>query len=280
MGQKFSTAGLLLCLLAAVIYSLVSLHEDEQRGLSYSSYSGSTDDTTRSARLSASRPTSAQYTVPANTGNRAGSANNIAANNKPEQNSNAQSQSRLPISLKLIGTNQSARSSALIESQGIAEEFALGELIFNWPIQLVTIESEQVSVGFDNQIFVLNLVGPNLLAKETQEEAFDFYRMSAEDIGTRPKIIEHIVNLTPTDFIADGMIASVGMNPSLFAQAGLQEDDVIKMINGKRVTVEDELADVQSSLQHSSTIVFTVERKGRMITLYLDIPSEALTITR
>lgn len=103
--------------------------------------------------------------------------------------------------------------------------------------------------------------------------------MTPEQIGTRPRIIQHLMRLTPTPFIADGMLASPGLNPALFEQAGLLEDDVVKQVNGLRVTIPSELDEIQRRLPQLSTLELLIERRGRTLTIILDIPSESLSIS-
>jgi type II secretory pathway component PulC len=86
--------------------------------------------------------------------------------------------------------------------------------------------------------------------------------------------------MIPTPYIADGQLIYPGLNPALFAQAGFQPDDVLKTINGKSVTIESELEEIKQEFVNADTLVFEVMRKGRIITLYMDIPSESLTLKR
>jgi type II secretory pathway component PulC len=124
------------------------------------------------------------------------------------------------------------------------------------------------------------LIGPNLLEEKIDKSISELLAMTPEEIGNRPQLLEHFVKLTPTPYIADGMLASPGISPTLFAQAGLEEDDVITSINGKSITVADEFSELKRTIRHADTLVINVIRRGRAITLYLDIPSEALTLRR
>jgi type II secretory pathway component PulC len=135
---------------------------------------------------------------------------------------------------------------------------------------------------YDDALYKIQLTLPNLLSdsyKKPEETYSELIKMEADDIGTRPRIIEHLVTLTYTPFIADGQLVSPGLNPALFAQAGFKGDDVLKTINGKSVTVASELEEIQRELKMASTLEFVVMRRGKLVTLFLDIPSESLELT-
>ncbi|MFW8591771.1 hypothetical protein ACOI22_13270 [Glaciecola sp. 2405UD65-10] len=173
------------------------------------------------------------------------------------------------------------RSLALISFKGELYEYSLGDYILNTHMQLNAIQSNAIEVKFNDQIYIIELTEPNLLKDKMPSEIKtreELLNMTPQEIGSRPRIIEHLAILIPTPFIADGVLVKPGLNPALFAQAGFQEDDVLKTINGKSVTVENEFELIKEELKMAHTLEFTVMRKGRMITLYLDIPSEALKI--
>lgn len=174
-----------------------------------------------------------------------------------------------------------ARSLALISFKGELYEYSIGDFMLDMNMQLNAIQDNAIKVELNEQVYSIELTKPNLLKDgvandfKTMEELLE---MTPKEIGSRPRIIEHLAILIPTPFIADGVLVKPGLNPDLFAQAGFKEDDVLKTINGKSVTVETEFALIKEELKVAQTLEFTVMRKGRMITLYLDIPSEALTI--
>nr|WP_136251378.1 PDZ domain-containing protein [Ningiella ruwaisensis] len=271
MKENVSTVILLLCLMAAVIYSVMSLNEDE------TTYLSSAEDDVGARNLSQARQAPANYATTNSTfsaGKQSAQYNNVPATE------GVSSHISLPIFVKMIGSQLRPQTIALLEHKGMADQFEPGDLIFGYDIQVLDIQERSVLLGFDNNTFEISLTGPNLLAQPELETYEDFLAMTPDEIGTRPRILEHIVHLTHTNFIANGMIASPGMNPELFEQAGLQEDDVITSINGKRVTVPGELEELSKTIRHANTLVFQVMRKGRLITLYLDIPGESLNVTR
>jgi type II secretion system protein C len=161
-------------------------------------------------------------------------------------------------------------------------EFGESDTIDNTDIKVLKIKENTVDFIYEGKTLSVSLTPPNLLAtdyKETEKSYSEYLAMTPEEIGSRPRVIEHIVTLTPTPYIADGKLASIGINPALFDQAGLQEDDVVKTINGKSITVESEFDELKQEIPQATTLTFLVMRRGRLITLYLDIPSEGLTVT-
>jgi general secretion pathway protein C len=194
------------------------------------------------------------------------------------QKRGAEHQTTLPIAIRLIGTQSSMPQIALIESDGIAKQFQIGDKVFSFDIELVDIASQHAIVAFNNTPFTIVLIGPNLLNSEPEQSYQAFENMSVEEIGNRPRILEHVITFSASETSGKSAFASVGINPKLFAQAGLQEDDLIKSINDKDITDPEQLAQLQSLIPHADTLIFKVERDGRIITLYLDIPSRALNI--
>jgi len=156
------------------------------------------------------------------------------------------------------------------------------EFIGSSTLFLETIEAQHIVVLHEDKPYIVKLEGTNVLAdgfREPEPSYDEFLAMSAEDIGSRPRILEHLVTIIPTPYIADGVLTAPGINPTLFEQAGFKEDDVLKKVNGKSVTKPDELEEIKKQMLYASTLTFEVMRKGRIITLYLDIPSEALELT-
>lgn len=198
----------------------------------------------------------------------------------------------LPFELALVGisskgANQydkdsSGDSFVLVQFEDELHEHRVGDFIAQSDIQLTSINTQSINVSVHATSYVIVLTPPNLLAQNFKSEQAPYsqlIQMSASDIGTRPRIIEHLLTLTPTPYIADGKLVSPGINPMLFERAGFRADDVLKTINGKRVTVDEEFEDIKRELKTASTLTFVVMRKGRLIQLFLDIPSEALELT-
>jgi type II secretion system protein C len=266
MKQKISTIFLLICLFGASLYSLQSMHDEpakkqasQHMHKNFDQYASEQSARRSFVESSLSEPVNEEY----------------LARSSAEK---ARNDPALPVFIKVIGIDASTR--CLLEFGGVAAEYEVGDMVFSMPIQVISIARTSVRLSYNGTVHVLPLQLPNLLAKSSNDSQIDPYKMSPEQIGTRPQILEHIVKLTESDFIAQGMIASIGMNPALFQQAGLQDDDVIQLINGYSVGKPAQMQELQSSVRYSDTIVFEVIRKGRRITLYLDIPSEALTISQ
>lgn len=268
MQNRITSIALLLGLLAAVLYSVLSLQQTQN------------DMVERTSQFSVKTPESPVNLRP--TAAKDLAIESLTSTVTASDFSGGRSKkTKLPINVALKGIAMDGNQSrCLLESNGEISEYTIGDLIYGYPIQIVDIASQSIVLGFDSQRFELSLNGPNLLAVIEQKSDLELRNMTSEQIGNRPKIIEHFVDLTPTPYIADGMIASPGINPALFEQAGLKEDDVITTINGKRITIADEFSELQRTIRHADTLVIKVRRKGRTIVLYLDIPSEALTLKR
>ena len=212
--------------------------------------------------------------------------------NKAQQNTSDSQPSQLPYVFNLVGISEqrSGQQSLaenerkiLVQFENELFEHTLNDYLLNTNMQLVDIRSQQISIRIDDTLYTKRLSPPNLLSasfKIKEKSYSELMQMSPQEIGTRPRIIEHLFDLTSTPYIADGKLVGRGLNPKLFEQAGFHEDDVLKAINGKSVTIEAELETIKNELRLAQTLKFLVMRKGRLITLYLDIPSEALELVR
>jgi type II secretion system protein C len=191
----------------------------------------------------------------------------------------------LPKQFRLLGTQvrtDDLVAKALIDFKGGLEEYEQGDWVLDTAMRLSAINKTSIDIEYQERIFVVALTPPNLLAadyRKPEKSRAEHLAMTPKQIGSRPRIIEHIFILTPTPYIADGKLVNPGLNPALFKSVGFENDDVLKTINGKSVTIEQELDDIKEELKTAHTLIFTVMRKGRIITLYLDIPSEALELS-
>lgn len=188
----------------------------------------------------------------------------------------------LPLQFTVLGTRKASESQkalCLIQYQQELFEYTDKTYILQSDMLIDTIEDDHIIIVYKGNRHKLTVKEPNYLAKDNRQQTAshdELLAMTAQDVGTRPRILEHIFTMTSTPFIADGLIVSPGINPALFEQAGFKKDDVLKTINGKSLTIEDELEEIKALILNASTLTFTVMRKGRVVTLYLDIPSEAL----
>lgn len=263
---------LLLILGLSVVYSLISLDISEDSKLFENKPSNANKELSDKARTSNSL---AQE-----------SAKNT---NSDKQVSHLKSQvsldAILPYEFDLVGISDIANNeqAILIKFENDLYKYEVNEFLLNTDMQLVKISELQISILFDQVMYKKELIPPNLLSKITDDGDKSYSQlvnMSAKEISSRPRIIEHLFELTPTPYIADGKLASPGINPALFVQAGFKPDDLLKTINGKSVTIESEFDEIKKELKTAQTLEFLVMRKGRLITLYLDIPSETLELVR
>lgn len=192
----------------------------------------------------------------------------------------------LPYEFDLVGisdVSNDEQNKVLIKFENELYNYEINDFLLNTNMQLVKISALDIDVLFEQIIYKKELIPPNLLSKSSKDHDKSYtelMNMKAKQISSRPRIIEHLVELTPTPYIADGKLASPGLNPDLFEQAGFRPDDVLKTINGKSVTVESEFEAIKEELKTAQTLQFLVMRKGRLVTLYLDIPSETLELAR
>ncbi|MEM0911587.1 MAG: hypothetical protein AAGJ37_11460 [Pseudomonadota bacterium] len=206
----------------------------------------------------------------------------VSQTQPPTQEKKIVSEAGLPFDFRVLFIAETAAFAA-IELDGEQQVASEGDLLFDTDVIVVGISNDHVVVKYNNSEFTLypsthpNAEHASTSRSRTQKDPL---LMTAEEIGTQPRIISHVVRLIPTPYIADGVLADVGMNPKLFKQAGLQPDDVIKKINGKVVANAEQFAAFESEFHTYDTLVFEIERKGRRLTLYLDIPGDSPEFSR
>lgn len=269
---------LIVLLVLSAVYSLVSVFLVNNQTASDAFLEPETNKHTQPASnssLPVDTQTNNRQVVPS-----AGARHNSAINSQDEI--------QLPKRFLLVGTrlneeNSSAQSEVILSYNGGLHNHFQNDFLLDSDMQLTAVYKSQIDVSYQGVVFTIELSPPNLLSPDFRNPAktySEFLDMTPDEIGSRPRILEHLVILTPTPYIADGQLIYPGLNPDLFAQAGFMDDDVLKTINGKSVTIESELNDIKQEITGAQTLVFEVMRKGRMITLYLDIPSESLEIKR
>lgn len=278
------TLGLLIILLLSALYSLYVLHHDTHNSIDENASSAL--QPLLKARIgndSTARKIHAKENVPSISGSPHdhSARKNITMNEK-----------KLPIQFQLLAVQPSLlnvnspqssslhnNGKALIDYKGELSEFTAGDFVVIQDIILESIYQDHIKLRYKKALFYKYLAGENLYkVKENTSRSSDILSMNTEEIGTRPKVLDHIVASTPTPYIADGVLVSPGINPALFNQAGFKTDDVLKTVNGLSVTSSDELEQINQLLAESHTLEFQVMRKGRLVTLYLHIPSEALSV--
>lgn len=268
---------LVIALLISLVYSASVLMDNSMTTLQLVN-----EQNVKSHSHKLTRTTSSNSQTPINSKHTSLGSDTELKKKDPRQQANTRLS--LPIDFMLVGIQLSSDTSlpkALIEYQGELYEYLLDEEILSQNITIKHIVDKKIVVEYKGTLFDVALTGPNLLLEDTNNdgERNAMLAMTPQQIGARPRIIEHLVILIPTPYIADGVIIRPGLNPALFSQVGFEDDDVLKKINGKSVTIEDELMAIKEELKTAHTLEFEVMRKGRMITLYLDIPSEALELT-
>ncbi len=183
----------------------------------------------------------------------------------------------LPVQLELLGlvySKLSVESYVQIAVDGNIAEFNIDEEIHNTSIYLNRINKNSIFVDYQSVNYEIKLSQMNSL--EEQRILVEFNQMTAKEIGSRPRQIEHIVGLLPSPFNDGGKLITPGQNPDLYNSARFKEGDVLLEVNGFNIDDEASFGELQTHIRTAQTLKFVVYRGGRRITLYLDIPSETL----
>ena len=179
--------------------------------------------------------------------------------------------------LRGIVYSQSVAESftALLVDQ-TAGEYFVDENINNLDVYVKRINKGSVILEFESRDYELLLGDTNSLIEEQTQQRFN--EMTAKEIGSRPRQLEHIVKTLPNLFNDGGKVIIPGMNPDLYSKVRFQEGDVLLEVNGFEIDDDEQLSDLQKEIRSAQTLSFKVNRAGRLITLYLDIPHEALKL--
>jgi general secretion pathway protein C len=185
----------------------------------------------------------------------------------------------LPIKVELMGLVYSkiaTQSYSQLKVDDVPNLYKVDEEIGNTSVFVKDIRSAQVIIEFESKDYVLKLGSANSLEEAQNVETFS--KMTPKEIGARPRQIEHIVRLLPNNFNDGGKVIIPGRNPALFRSAGFREGDVLLEVNGFSLDDENEFSEMQQQIRTAQTLVFKVNRAGQIVTLYLDIPHEALKL--
>jgi type II secretory pathway component PulC len=263
---------LLLIFALAVAYSIISLDSSKDANLNEDTSFNTNDEPYGDSEYSGSTTKKLVN-------------NNLLDKHKENSQKTEHIQDGLPYEFTLVGISKdkNQENSVLIKFENDLYTYEIDSYLLNSTMKLVNITDLYVDILFEQVMYKKELTLPNLLSKhsdDSEKSYSDLMNMTAKEIGSRPRIIEHLLVLIPTPYIADGKLASPGLNPALFNQAGFRADDVLKTINGKSVTIESEFDEIKNELKTAQTLMFVVMRKGRLVTLYLDIPSDTLELRR
>lgn len=185
----------------------------------------------------------------------------------------------LPYKIQLLGVVYSkteSESYAQLQTQNLVGNFSVDDEINDSSVYIKRINKKSIVVEFESADYEIRLGKSNSLEEEQLLVEFD--QMTAQEIGSRPRKMEHIATLLPNLFNDGGKIIIPGQNPDLFNSARFKEGDVLLEVNGFDIDDETSFGELQKHVRTAQTLKFVVNRAGRRITLYLDIPSEALKL--
>lgn len=191
-----------------------------------------------------------------------------------------------PLDLSLLGTISSdtpEQSSATIQSKMQVRTYFIGDQIAYSNATLIQIENDRVILLNEGVEQVLLIQGTassdnaNLnaeYASNNQDEQQNLGPKTPKQIGNRPSKLKHIVTLD-----MDDMSISSGMNPKLYRTIGFKEGDKLQKVNGIDSTDFSQLTLIDNAIGNTQVVEFVVLRDGKLLSLYLDIPTKALSLS-
>jgi len=169
-------------------------------------------------------------------------------------------------------------SSAVIQFKSSSDNYVIGETINNTEVLLEQVLADYVTVALDGNEYMLTLKGGK--ADTYLQSSHRFIKenvkpLTAKEIGNRPKQLDHIISILPEN---NDYTVAPGIIPALYKAAKFKPGDILQTINDKNVNDPEELAQANALISTAQTLEFIVLRGGQTVTLYLDIPSENLSI--
>ncbi|GAA0856106.1 DUF2138 family protein [Aliiglaciecola litoralis] len=210
-----------------------------------------------------------------------------------QENVDLEGLEQTPLDLTLLGlvaSDTQSEASATIQSRLQVRTYYVNDQIAYTKATLVEIRNDRVILLNNGSKEVLLLQGTKssdhnyaIDPKDSDGENYtivDDPEGLAKKIGNRPKLLEHVISTQPhtANDGTLGMLVSPGQNPKLYKAARFKEGDVLQKVNGHDVTTDEGLEAIQTLIPNAQTLVFSVLRGGRVISLYLDIPSEGLKV--
>ncbi|RDV29298.1 hypothetical protein DXV75_02275 [Alteromonas aestuariivivens] len=184
--------------------------------------------------------------------------------------------------LELMGiaySSDTARSSALIAYQQQRSLYSIGDEVADSGVIVRAIEPHLVEVSYHGRTWTLRLSQGQHQPDESSEKSQKNKPVGeAQEIGNRPRKLEHIVRPIPGGDSNQGLGVMPGVNPALFASAGFLPGDTLLTVNGLDADDPTLAEAIDSAVRVAHTLKFEVLRNGQRVALFLDIPSETLKI--
>lgn len=195
------------------------------------------------------------------------------------------------LNLKLWGVVLSSdpkQSTAVIESKTKVASYLINEQIAFTTAKLLEVKDDRVVLLEKGQLFELEL--QNVTRTNDKVSAYPSEntpiksngtdietQFQFKKVGNRPKELKYIITLNK-DNTRDEYSVSAGLNPALFRSAGFKEGDVLKEVNGYDINDAEDYKKIEALIPTAHSLAFSIVRGGVSTTLYLDIPSENLSL--
>ncbi|WP_412972525.1 hypothetical protein [Glaciecola sp. MF2-115] len=267
--NRFLVTVIVIMVVGITIYSYQSMNDDSIYEL---------DDATE-LREDSSEEVSATTDVNKNSNNVISASQQAIKKTSPKKDESGIADEAFPFDIKLLGlvySKDPSKSYTQLNNEGQISEFAVDDQVNDTSVYVKRINKNSVVLEFESVDYELRLGETNSL--EESQLLVEFDEMTAKEIGSRPRKIEHIVRLLPNLFNDGGKLIIPGQNPDLFSAARFKEGDVLLEVNDFDIDDESSFAELQKHVRNAQTLKFVVNRAGRRVTLYLDIPSEALKL--
>ena len=182
----------------------------------------------------------------------------------------------------VVASSEPSQALAIIEYQGSQDTYAINEDISSSRAKLKQVLPDRVLIEYQGNLETLMLDGEEF-TRETQVMApnANANRSSNTDLSalrndllTNPAKITDYVRISPVRNGSKllGYRVNPGKTRELFAEVGLEPNDLAVSLNGYDLTDTAQAMDVAKQLKDMTEMSLTVERDGQLHNVYLSLP--------
>tara|TARA_R110000868_G_scaffold302063_3_gene562554 strand:+ start:2513 stop:3454 length:942 start_codon:yes stop_codon:yes gene_type:complete len=193
----------------------------------------------------------------------------------------------------VVSSSEIDEGAAIIENRNQQQTYGLGEKIDGTNATLAEVYVDRVIIknGPSKETLMLDGIDytkpqnmpntqPTRVIPLDNNDNEERRTLSSEAVQATRELQQAPANFT--DFIniaphrvegeLQGYKVAPGKNPSLFKSAGLENGDVITELNGLDLTDMQQSLEAMNAIRTAESIQMTVDRRGELLTIYLDLP--------
>lgn len=201
----------------------------------------------------------------------------------------------------VVASTESQSGAAIIDNRGTQATYGIGDKVEGTNAIVREVFADRIIIrnGTRMETLMLDGVDFNRLVQEQvvatptrpevvrqkmptpDEPKMELRRLSNQDmqatrnLRNKPKNFTDFIAISPVRLQGElkGYRVNPGRNPSLFNASGLKANDIITEINGLDLSDLQQSMQAMKTLRKSDSMQITIDRKGDIRTLYLELPN-------